>query len=325
MRPPLDVIDDYIGAVLDFVDHETDLKVLYDGANGAGSVLAPYLLREMGAKVVSVNAHVDGHFPGRKPEPRYENIAYLGELARELGVDLVIAQDGGDADRIAVFDERGGNYVLEDSLIALFAKLYVEEHGGGGTVVVSIDTGSRIDEVVEEAGGRVVRIPLGQPHDGIRNHGAIFAAEPWKLVHPKFGPWIDSFVTMGGLLIRMIDERGGPLSRIIAEEIPNYYLTKKNVKCPPDELKREVVERAGKELMEKLDGGEIRETLTISGYRFNLSDRSWVLVRPSGTEPKVRVVVEAPSERRRDGLFELAYGTVRRAVEEAMKNKRGGN
>jgi phosphoglucosamine mutase len=309
----LDVIDEYIGAVLDFVNHETELKVLYDGANGAGSVLAPYLLREMGARVISVNAHVDGHFPGRKPEPRYENIAYLGELARELGVDLVVAQDG-DADRIAVFDEKG-QYVNEDTVIALFAKLYVEEHGGG-TVVVSIDTGSRIDHVVENAGGRVVRVPLGQPHDGIKKYGAIFAAEPWKLVHPKFGPWIDSFVTMG-LLIKLIDERGKPLSQIIREEIPTYYLTKKNVKCP-DEFKKATLERAYRALEGKLRG-EVKEVLTISGYRFQLKDGSWVLVRPSGTEPKIRVVVEAPSEKRRDELFELAYETVRKAAEEAMR------
>ena len=309
----LDVIDEYIGAVLDFVNHETELKVLYDGANGAGSVLAPYLLREMGARVISVNAHVDGHFPGRKPEPRYENIAYLGELARELGVDLVVAQDG-DADRIAVFDEKG-QYVNEDTVIALFAKLYVEEHGGG-TVVVSIDTGSRIDHVVENAGGRVVRVPLGQPHDGIKKYGAIFAAEPWKLVHPKFGPWIDSFVTMG-LLIKLIDERGKPLSQIIREEIPTYYLTKKNVKCP-DEFKKATLERAYKVLEERLMD-ETKEVLTISGYRFQLKDGSWVLVRPSGTEPKIRVVVEAPSEKRRDELFELAYETVRKAAEEAMR------
>ena len=315
---PIEVIDDYIKAVLDFVNHETSLKVLYDGANGAGSVLAPYLLREMGAKVVSINAHVDGHFPGRKPEPRYENIAYLGKLVKELGVDLVIAQDG-DADRIAVFDEKG-NYLTEDTVIALFAKRYVEEHGGG-TVVVSIDTGSRIDYVVEEAGGRVVRIPLGQPHDGIKRYKAIFAAEPWKLVHPKFGPWIDSFVTMG-LLIKMIDEEGRPLSEIVKAEIPDFYLTKKNVLCP-DELKGKAVESAAKVLEEKLKD-EIRETLTISGYRFNLKDRSWVLVRPSGTEPKIRVVVEAPSERRRDELFEMAYSAVTKAVEELKREKGQG-
>ena len=310
---PLEVIDDYIKAVLDFVNHETKLKVLYDGANGAGSVLAPYLLREMGAKVVSINAHVDGHFPGRKPEPRYENIAYLGKLVRKLGVDLAIAQDG-DADRIAVFDENG-NYLTEDTVIALFAKRYVEEHGGG-TVVVSIDTGSRIDQVVEEAGGRVVRIPLGQPHDGIKRYKAIFAAEPWKLVHPSFGPWIDSFVTMG-LLIKMIDENG-PLSEIVRENVPEFYLTKKNVPCP-DGLKRKAVESAARLLEEKLKG-EIRETLTISGYRFNLKDRSWVLVRPSGTEPKIRVVVEAPSEKRRDELFELAYKTVVKEVEKLRQS-----
>ncbi|MDV3104236.1 phosphoglucosamine mutase [Thermococcus waiotapuensis] len=306
---PVEVIDDYIGAVLDFVNHETGLKVLYDGANGAGSVVAPYLLREMGARVISVNAHIDGHFPGRKPEPRYENIAYLGQLARVLGVDLVIAQDG-DADRIAVFDEKG-NYVDEDTVIALFAKRYVEEHGGG-TVVVSIDTGSRIDHVVEEAGGKVVRVPLGQPHDGIKKYGAIFAAEPWKLVHPRFGPWIDSFVTMG-LLLKMMDEEGKPLSQIVEESIPTYYLAKENVKCP-DGLKEEVVRKAAEVLREKLND-QIAEVLTISGYRFNLKDRSWVLIRPSGTEPKIRVVAEGPTEKRRDELFELAYGIVKGEVE----------
>ncbi|WP_297549827.1 phosphoglucosamine mutase [Thermococcus sp.] len=311
---PLDVIEDYIQAVLDFVNHETNLKVLYDGANGSGSVLAPYLLREMGAKVISINAHVDGHFPGRKPEPRYENIAYLGKLVRELGVDLAIAQDG-DADRIAIFDEKG-NYVDEDTVIALFAKHYVEENGGG-VVVTSINTGSRIDEVVEKAGGKVVRVPLGQPHDGIKRYKAIFAGEPWKLVHPKFGNWIDSFVTMA-LLIKMIDENG-PLSKLVSE-IPVYYLRKENVPCP-DEFKAKVVENAMKKLEESL-GGKIREVLTISGFRFNLRDGSWVLVRPSGTEPKVRVVVEGPSKKRRDELFELAYKTVVKEVEKLRQSAR---
>ncbi len=311
----LEVIPNYINAVLDFVNHETKLRVLYDGANGSGSVLAPYLLREMGARVFSVNAHVDGHFPGRKPEPRYENIAYLGELVRELKVDVAFAQDG-DADRIAVFDEKG-NYVDEDTVIALFAKRYVEEHGGG-TVVTSINTGSKIDEVVERAGGKVVRVPLGQPHDGIKRYRAIFAGEPWKLVHPKFGLWIDSFVTMG-LIIKMIDEEG-PLSKIVAENIPTYYIRKANVACP-DELKEKAVENSAKRI-EGILGGEIGKVLTVSGYRFNLKDRSWVLVRPSGTEPKIRVVVEGPTEKRRDELFDMAYGIVKEEVEKLKRTSR---
>jgi len=122
-----------------------------------------------------------------------------------------------------------------------------------------------------------------------------------------------------GLLIKLIDERGKPLSEIIREEIPTYYLTKKNVKCP-DRYKKTVLEVARHVLEEKLRE-DIKEILTISGFRFNLKDGSWVLVRPSGTEPKIRVVVEGPTEKRRDELFELAYNTVRRAVEEAMKKK----
>ncbi|AHF81041.1 phosphoglucosamine mutase [Thermococcus paralvinellae] len=303
-----DLKNEYINAVLDFVNHETSLRILYDGANGAGSVIAPYLLREMGAKVISINAHLDGHFPGRKPEPRYENIAYLRDLVRELGVDLAIAQDG-DADRIAVFDEKG-NYIPEDTLIALFAKLYVKENNGG-IVVTSINTSFRIDKVVQDAGGKVYRVPLGQLHDGIKKYHAIFAAEPWKFIHPRFGMWIDSFVTMG-LLIKLIDEEGKPLSEIV-KEIPQYPLIKKNVKCP-DELKPKVMEIAKNELEEKLKN-EIKEVLTISGIRLNLNDGSWVLVRPSGTEPKIRVVVEGQTEKRMKELFELAYGIVSKAVE----------
>ena len=304
----LDLKERYISTVLKFVNHETNLTVLYDGANGAGSVIAPYLLREMGAKVISVNAHLDGHFPGRKPEPRYENIAYLGDLVRQLSVDLAIAQDG-DADRIAVFDEKG-NYIPEDTLIALFAKLYVEENKGG-VVVTSINTSFRIDKVVQDAGGKVYRVPLGQLHDGIKKYHAIFAAEPWKFIHPKFGMWIDSFVTMG-LLIKLIDEEGKPLSEIV-KKIPQYPLIKKNVKCP-DELKPKVMETVKNELERKLKN-EIKETLTISGIRLNLNDGSWVLVRPSGTEPKIRVVVEGQTEKRMKELFELAYSVVSKAVE----------
>lgn len=125
----LDLREQYINEILDYVNHETKLKILLDMGNGAGSLITPYLLREMGAKVVTLNSHPDGYFPGRKSEPRYENIAYLSNLVRELGFDLAIAQDG-DADRIAVFDEKG-NYVEEDTLIALFARLYVREHKGG--------------------------------------------------------------------------------------------------------------------------------------------------------------------------------------------------
>ncbi len=303
----LDLKERYINAVLKFVEHETNLTVLYDGANGTGSMIAPYLLREMGARVISINAHLDGHFPGRKPEPRYENIAYLGDLVRQLDVDLAIAQDG-DADRIAVFDEKG-NYIPEDTLIALFARLYVEENKGG-VVVTSINTSFRIDKVVQNAGGKVYRVPLGQLHDGIKKYHAIFAAEPWKFIHPKFGMWIDSFVTMG-LLIKLIDEEKRPLSEIV-KEIPQYPLIKKNVKCP-DELKPKVMEVARNELERKLKD-EIKEVLTISGVRFNLKDGSWVLVRPSGTEPKIRVVVEGQTEKKMRELFELAYGIVSKAV-----------
>lgn len=312
----LNLKDQYIDEILGYVNHETKLKVLLDMGNGAGSLITPYLLRKMGAKVVTLNAHPDGYFPGRKSEPRYENIAYLSNLVRELGFDLAIAQDG-DADRIAVFDEKG-NYVEEDTLIALFARLYAQEHKGGN-IVVSINTSFRIDKVVEEEGGRVYRVPLGQLHDGIKKYNAIFASEPWKFIHPEFGLWIDSFVTIG-LLLKIIDQEGKPFSEII-KDIPKYYLIKKNVKCP-EEIKYQVVEKA-KEQLQELLSDQIEEVITISGMRLNLKDGSWVLVRPSGTEPKIRVVVEGITEKRKEELFNLAYNLVTRLVLEFSGRSKG--
>jgi phosphoglucosamine mutase len=303
----LDLREEYMEQILRYVNHETKLKVLVDLANGAGSVVTPYLLRKMGAKVISLNSHVDGHFPGRKPEPVKKNIDYLPKLVRELKMDLAIAQDG-DADRIAVIDEKG-NYIEEDTLIALFAKLYAEEYGGGN-VVVSINTSFRIDKVVGEVDGKVYRVPLGQLHDGIKKYNAIFAAEPWKFIHPKFGLWIDSFVTIG-LLIKLIDQEGKPLSEIV-KDIPQYPMIHKNVRCP-DELKPKVMEIVKRELEEKLKN-ETAEVMTISGIRLNLKDGSWVLVRPSGTEPKIRVVIEGQNEKRMKELFELAYNLVLKVI-----------
>ncbi|MDK2853906.1 MAG: phosphopentomutase [Thermococcaceae archaeon] len=275
----LDLREQYIGEILDYVNHETKLKILLDMGNGAGSLITPYLLREMGAKVV------------------------------KLGFDLAIAQDG-DADRIAIFDEKG-NYIEEDTLIALFARLYAREHNGGN-VVVSINTSFRIDKVVEEEGGKVYRVPLGQLHDGIKKYNAIFASEPWKFIHPKFGLWIDSFVTIG-LLVKIIDQEGKPLSEIV-KDIPQYYMIKKNVRCP-DEIKYQVIEKAKEELQKYLND-QIKESITISGIRLNLKDGSWVLVRASGTEPKIRVVVEGVTEKRRDELFNLTYNLVNKLVSE---------
>lgn len=114
-------------------------------------------------------------------------------------------------------------------------------------------------------------------------------------------------------MVKIIDQEGKPLSEIV-KDIPKHYMVKKNVKCP-EEIKYQVVEKAKEQLQEYLKD-QIEEVITISGIRLNLKDGSWVLVRPSGTEPKIRVVVEGITEKRREELFTLAYNLVTRLVSE---------
>ena len=113
--------------------------------------------------------------------------------------------------------------------------------------------------------------------------------------------------------MKIIDQEGKPLSEIV-KDIPQYYMIKKNVRCP-DEIKYQVIEKAKEELQKYLND-QIKESITISGIRLNLKDGSWVLVRASGTEPKIRVVVEGVTEKRRDELFNLTYNLVNKLVSE---------
>ena len=115
-----DIIRPYIDTIKARVDVEAIRKrkpfVVVDTSNGAGSLVLPYLLRELGCKVVSVNAHPDGHFPARNPEPNEENLQGFMKIVKALRADFGIAQDG-DADR-SVFIDENGNFVQGDKTFA---------------------------------------------------------------------------------------------------------------------------------------------------------------------------------------------------------------
>jgi phosphomannomutase len=291
-----DVLDEYRGSVVDYARRTVgdceDLRVAVDCGNGMASVATPQVLRALGADVVALNANVDGHFPGRESKPTPESLEDLRAFVADGEFDLGIGHDG-DADRIVIVDERG-EVVHEDTVLAILAGMYTHNSDADDRVVVTTPNASaRIDEHVEEHGGRVERVRLGALHEGVADARAagtadtdvVFAAEPWKHIHTDFGQWIDgvaSAAVVGALVARDgLDGLSAPIS-----ERP---YRKVSVDCP-DDRKAAAMDRLETRLPGAFPEADVD---TEYGVRLTFEDASWTLVRPSGTEPYVRVYAES--------------------------------
>jgi len=218
-------------------------------------------------------------------------------MVREVGADVGFAHDG-DADRLAAIDEKG-RFVKHDALITLFAKRAVEAHGGG-TVITSINTSVAIEEAVKKAGGKTVRTVLGNIHEAMLKHDAVFAGEPGKLIFPEFGKWMDGVFGAAKMLELMSLERK-PLSGIVSA-VPDYPMYHEDFACP-DDRKEGFMRGIRRYLLENV--GEVRDTLEIDGLRVNRKNGSWLLIRTSGTEPKARMVLEGRTQAEAEMLKEI--------------------
>jgi len=312
----VDVLDGYREAVIDYAREQgaplNGRRVVVDCGNGMAAVATPQVLRRLGAEVVTLNANVDGHFPGRESKPTPETLEDLRNfVAADPETDLGIGHDG-DADRIVIVDG-DGEAVHEDTVVAILAAHYADQSEAGDPVVVTTPNASgRIDEQVEAAGGRVERVRLGALHEGIAAARAdgdedtevVFAAEPWKHVHTQFGGWIDG-VTSAAVVSRLVAEADGLTP--LREPVTERPYRKVSVSCP-DDAKPAVMEQLETAIPDRFPETEVA---TEYGVRATFPDSSWVLVRPSGTEPYVRIYAESDDV---DALIEEASEVVESAV-----------
>ncbi len=307
-----EALDRYRRAVLtyarEFAGSAEGLRVAVDCGNGMAGLATPQVLTSLDASVTTLNANVDGHFPGRGSKPTPETLADLRAFVREGPFDLGIGHDG-DADRIVIVDS-SGEIIHEDTVLAILAERYVREFRGADPVVVTTPNASaRIDERVGAAGGRVERVRLGALHEGVArvreaDGDVVFAAEPWKHIHPAFGGWIDGIVS-AAVLAGLIAEAGG--IRSLREPIAERPYRKVAVECP-DERKERAVTRLETTLSEAFPEATVD---TAYGVRLEWPDGSWILVRPSGTEPYIRLYAESEAV---ETLVEEATDAIESAI-----------
>jgi phosphoglucosamine mutase len=276
-----------------------DLKVVVDAGCGAASTITPYLFSELGCRVVTINCQPDGLFPGRPSEPSEENLEALSKTVVASGADLGIAHDG-DADRMVAVDEKG-NYAGGDALLALFAGFEAKN-----SIVVPVNASMAVDDVVGDA--QVIRTRVGDVFisQKIRELGADFGGEPsgtW--IFPGHSLCPDGIFAAVRLAQCVAEE---PLSSQIAR-LPTYPRKKGTIACPNDK-KDEVLDsvKGQLETMNPVDIG------SVDGIRAQF-ESAWALVRASGTEPKIRVTVEARTSDEASSLYDNVYEVVRGCVE----------
>lgn len=257
-------------------------RVALDCVRGAGAVIMPALLERLGCVITAINLETDGRFP-RPPEPIPENLGALERLVLTAGADIGFAVDP-DVDRLAIVSDEG-RAIGEDYTLALAVRLVLRHQTG--PVVTNLSTSRLLDDAAAVGGSRVVRTPVGEinvatamrelhaPIGGEGNGGVILAD-----VHLGRDAPIAA-----ALLLQLLAEEDRPLSHLIGT-LPRYVIVKDKLERPSANL--DVVYEA---LRAGFPGASVD---TQDGLRLSWPDR-WVHVRPSGTEPIVRVIAEAPT------------------------------
>ena len=284
------VNDEYIEAIKKHVNiariAEKHYHVVVDAANSVGGMAAPFLLRELGCKVTTINANIDGTFPGRLPEPRPENLKEIATVVKAVGADLGVAFDG-DADRSIFIDENGEIY-WGDKTFAVIEKHYLIENPNAN-IVTPVSSSTLIKDIADTYKGKIVWTKVGsvtvsqtmkelKANLGGEENGGVFYG-PHQAVR-------DGAMTTA-LILDIMAKTGKKLSKLIAEQ-PQYFIEKGKIECPED--KKETVL---KKLLEQVKGANLS---TIDGVKIWFEDKSAILVRPSGTEPTYRLYAEAKNQ-----------------------------
>jgi phosphoglucosamine mutase len=277
-------------------------RVLVDAGNAAASLLAPALLRAAGCDVVELYCDEPGKF-ARSLEPKAGTLSAASEAVKKNKCDLGIAFDG-DGDRAIGIDGKGRVLAL-DVQLAIFCRHFLKRKKGA--IISTVEASLCVKEAVEREGGRLHITPVGSLHvsEEVKRLGAVFGGEPCgEYVFPSSTPCADGL--LAALHLAEISCTGGGLFAL-ADAVKTYPIERRKYACA-GKSREKIMSGLAKKL--SFEGASLS---TMDGLRFDFPD-GWLLVRPSGTEPAIRLTCEFRSKKRLDDAVSFAEKGIAAAI-----------
>jgi len=297
-----------------------NFRVVADPGNGTASGIMPSLIEKCGIEVIRLHDHHSGD-PERAPEPRKHTLAKTVSSLLEHNASLAAATDL-DADRVLFVDETG-EVVSEDVMGAVFGKWIFEKcrktAKDDPVCVTPVNSSGLIDYLAKQYGVDMEYCRIGQPDTervlSVHEDRAVYAyEESGKYYFAMHVHWCDGILATL-FLLQIMSERQKTL-RELTEEFPRFYQAKAQFRCP-DTVKEKVYEDVIRRFHNSpsLLEGRVKD-ITIDGLKRLFDDDSWLLLRPSGTEPLFRLYSDAMTQERADGLLESARALVEESISE---------
>jgi len=287
---------EHLGGLIDLdVISASELRVVADAMYGSGRKCIADMLARSRCRVVEIRGEMNPGFGGIHPEPVGHYLNALAAAIQAHHADIGLATDG-DGDRLGAMDDLG-NFVDPHHIFGLALRYLVEERGWRGTVVKSISTTRMVDRLAEQYDLPVKETPVGFNHiaDHMLNNDVLIGGEESGGLSIKGHIPEGDGVLIGLLMLEVLASAGCPLHELVetlqADVGPAHY-ARRDIPLRTPVTKRKMVERILDTTPDALGGETLEEVNTPDGVKYLLADDSWLLIRPSGTEPVLRVYAE---------------------------------
>lgn len=307
--PRFDPKAPYMKALKEMVDFDriakSGIKVGVECLYSTSRQYLDEVLQENGVEYKVLHNWRDPLFGGGMPEPKAQYLTDLSKLVVDEKLDVGLATDG-DADRFAIIDEKG-NYVSANQLLSLLTRHFLKNRGVTGCLVKTVATTHFLDRLAKEHGLEIFETPVGFKYIGelMRQKDVLLGGEESGGCSVKGHIPEKDGILCNLLIVEMLAYEKKPLSQIWSELVAasgvEFAYRRRDLKLTA-ESQKSFVDKLTNEPFDKIGNTKVTKVGRLDGFKYYLEDDSWILIRPSGTEPLVRLYFEAPSAVRVDQL-----------------------